>query len=127
MSVEVGDTFLFDPDGRNQKHLWVVLATYVPDFQYEEFAIIVHLTTVTPRTTADQKVCVLEAYDEDRHRFVRTSTYVHYGDVRQVECSKLVAQNGHEQATESLVSRMRKGLHASKYTKRGFKKIVPRE
>jgi hypothetical protein len=78
VSIQPGDAYLFDPDGTNQNHLWVVLALYA-----DGFAVAVHLTTLTPRTQREHRVCIIGPDDPDTYRaFVRTESYVLYSHAR---------------------------------------------
>lgn len=127
MFVDIGDTFLFDPEGRNQPHLWVVVHKYTPEFETKEFAVIVHITSVTNRTDPLLKVCVLSPTDDDRHPYVAVPSYVHYQSLAAVECDKLIGQRPHDQVCAALLGRIRRGLHRSSLTKKSFKKLVPND
>jgi hypothetical protein len=127
VSVLPGDTYVFDPNGTNQNHLWVVLATYVPDFELELWAIVGHITTLTPRTQLEHRICVLTAEDEDSHPFVHHPSYVLYSALRAIECSRLPADKAHDPVCSELLVRICRGAHTSKLTKRGLKLLIPRD
>jgi hypothetical protein len=121
VAVEPGDAYLFDPDGTNQPHLWVILALYA-----DSFAVAAHLTSLTPRTQKDLCTCVIRPDDADAYReYVRVPSYILYSQVRDFEVEKLDQLSRHGRVPPALLARIRNGLHASKHTRRRFKGIVP--
>jgi len=123
VTVNPGDTFVFDPSGGTNRHLWVVLAVYEPDHDFLLWAALVSITTMTAR--ADES-CVLGPDDEDRHPFVHHPSYAFYARVVEVEVDRLEEiGDPHVPAAPELLSRLRKGLHKSPFTRRGFKNKVP--
>ena len=125
MPIEPGDAFLFDPDGTNQSHLWVVVAKYD---EGGEFAVAVHITTLTPRTQRPHLACVIRSADPDCYRaFIRVDSYVLYSNIRDFDIVRLAELSAHGRVSPELLTRIRKGLHASQLTRRRFKSIVPRE
>jgi hypothetical protein len=90
--------------------------------------VAVHLTTLTPRTQREHRVCIIGPDDPDTYRaFIRTESYVLYSHARDFEVARLMTMPKHGSVSPELLTRIRRGLHASRLTKRRFKGIVPRE
>lgn len=126
MPINPGDTFFFDPDGTNQKHLWIVVHVYTPDL-CEEVALIVCITSLSPRTTQEHRTCLLAPGDTDRHHFVHQHSYVLYSKIIETESVSLEKQPANTPVCAALLSRIRRGLHASPLTKRRFKTLIPHQ
>lgn len=125
MSIKPGDTFVIDPDGGSNAHLWVVLAVERPDWAYEDYALIVNVTTLDKTKLVDP-ACVLNVGD---HAFVSHESFAHYGRMREVELGTLsgFAASARQPCSADLLKRLIQGLHQSKYTKRGHKARVPQK
>ena len=125
MKVVPRDTFYIDPQGGTNHHLWIVLAVYTPDLSYDEFAIIVNITSM--KKGADT-TCILRPDDRDAHGFVTHESYAFFGACLDVETTKLLALSAQRRdpIPHTLLARLRIGLHKSPYTRRGIKSKVPR-
>jgi hypothetical protein len=123
--VQAGDTYLFDPNGLNQNHLWVVLATYVPELELEQWALMAYVTSLTARTQRHHRVCIVTPQDEDAHHFIHHASYILYSDLREFECAKLPPAHASDPVCEELLVRICRGAHTSKLTKRRLKNLVP--
>jgi hypothetical protein len=124
--VEPGDTFVFDPDGTNQQHLWVVVATYMPEFETVYFAIIAFVSTVNGRTIEADRACILRKFDDDAHPYIHNDSYVVFGRMKVVECEKLPKASVHEPVCLELLQRIQRAAHSSKMTKKGMKEYIPK-
>lgn len=125
VSVKPGDTFIIDPTGGTNKHLWVVLEIDCPDL-CEDWAIIVSITTLDPLTRKFADLtCVVGVGD---HPFLKHDSYVYYADTREVEVRHLVSrvETRHQPCTADFLKRLREGAHISPRMKRGFKRRLPR-
>lgn len=122
-TIQPGDAFHFDPDGRNQPHLWVVLHVYRLELDDTEWALIVHITTVNQGTREDQKACLMRVSDVDRYPFVHHDSCAHYGGILEVEIANLRKHPARQAVSPSLLARLRDGLHRSLHTKKRFKKL----
>jgi len=125
VKVSPGDTFIIDPNGGTNVHLWIVLAVYKPEFSYDEFAIVVNITSM--KKGADM-TCVLRPDDRDAHGFVTHESFAFFGGCIDVEVAKLQDLSAHRRdpVSPDLLSRLRAGLHKSPHTRRGIRSKVPR-
>lgn len=123
--VKPGDTFILDPEGGTNSHIWVVLAVDRPDM-CEDWAIIVSITSVKPETRKFADLtCVVDVGD---HPFLTHESYVYYGDIQEVEVRRLLGGLGarRQPCSADFLKRLREGVHASPRTKKRFKSRVPR-
>jgi len=123
--VKAGDVFFIDPDDGTNPHYWIVLSVYSPDLSYENFAIIVNITSM--KKGADM-TCVLRPSDLDAPGFLTHESYAYFGECRDVEVAKLQARSAERRTPvpSALLSRLRAGLHKSPHTRRKIKPKVPR-
>jgi hypothetical protein len=125
VSLVPGSTFVIDPDGGTNPHLWIVLAVYEPELEYDEWALIVSVTTLDRAKFVDE-ACVLNVGD---HPFLAHESFVHYQRTREVETRTLAAcaANARQPCSPDLLKRLIEGLHRSPHTRRGHKSRVPRK
>lgn len=125
MNIKPGDTFVIDPDGGSNAHLWIVLAVYRPDLAYEDWALIVSITTLAKAKSVDS-ACVLNVGD---HPFISHESFAYYQRMREVELNILAAcvTSGRQPCLQDLLTRLIEGLHRSRFTRRGFKSRVLRK
>lgn len=103
-------------------HLWVVLHVYVPDLEFDEWAVIALVTSTTARTTQDLLTCQVGNGD---HPYLVHGSYVLYQATAQYELAKLPEGCRHQPCSAALLERIQRGAHASRHTQRGMKKLVP--
>lgn len=128
MGIEPGETFIIDPNGAGNNHLWVVLHVYATELDGLLYAVIANVTSTGSGRWVD-RACILSPNDEDSHPFVKHESYILYGAMMEIEASALAslpANCRREPVSAGLLSRIRQGAHTSKHTKKRFKKLVPR-
>jgi hypothetical protein len=125
VNIKPGDTFVIDPEGGSNAHLWIVLAVYQPDLSYEDWVLIVSITTLDRAKFVDS-ACIVNAGD---HPFISHESFAHYQRMRELELSTLAAcvTSGRPPCSQDLLTRLIEGLHRSQFTRRGFKGRVPRK
>jgi hypothetical protein len=121
VEVTAGDTFLIEPPGTNGGHLWIVLVVYCNELDGTNYAEIVNVTSIRH---GHDTACILRQGD---HPFVHHDSFVFYGGARTVEIAKLdkLSVARQERVSDKVLIRVVRGLHCSKFTKRGIKKLVP--
>lgn len=122
MSTKPGDAFVIDPDGGSNAHLWIVLGVYQPDMVYEDWGLIVSITTLAKAKFVDS-ACVLNVGD---HPFISHESFAYYQRLREVELTTLAkfATAARQRCSADLLKRLIQGLHQSKHSKRGHKARV---
>ncbi len=129
MPIRAGDTFVGHPaqplGTAISAHLWIVVHVYTPELDTTEFAVLVNVTSWLP--SGDQS-CVVVPGD---HAFIAHQSYVYYQRAMEVAVTDLMPLlqqqklYPHGPASASLLTRVRRGLHASKFTPKRLKGIVP--
>lgn len=119
MAIKEGDAFRGDPQAIQGQtpHFWVVLAVYDSELGEGVLAVMVNATS----NPAD-RTCVINKGD---HPYFSHQSYVFYpktwefpvGEIEKMECLAPVSPE--------LLSRIRRGLHASRLAPKRFKGIVP--
>lgn len=123
VTITAGDTFVIDPDGGTNDHLWIVVVVFSPDYASES-ALLVNITS---GTRFSDPACVLRPSDADAHPYVRHESYVYYAKMIERETRdllKLGTACRRAVASDALMARIRKGAHVSRFTPRGFKKLI---
>ena len=128
MAVSAGDTFLGHA-GQLQiqtAHLWIVV--HVDNSGLDTSAIAV-MVNVTSWTGHGDGACILNPGD---HSFINQRSYIYYRQALEVsvtDIEQLVMKQQMQKrvpVSQELLARVRQGLHASKFTPRRLKGIVPR-
>lgn len=119
--VFAGDTFHGHPGplGGVSAHLWIVVHVHAPPLDTCELAVLVNVTTWIP--TGDGS-CIVDPGD---HPFIHHRSFLYYREAREVPVAD-ITMRPHEPVSAALLSRVRRGLHASKFTAKRFKLCVPR-
>ena len=111
---------------RGNPHLWVVLSVFTPENVYEEWSVLVSITSM--RRRADT-TCVLRPSDPDMHEFVTHDSYVLYEKAREIEVGTLALLSDERRppVTPSLLARLRSGLHRSPFASPAKRSRVPQQ
>lgn len=123
MSVSPGDTFLGDPRVSQSTvgHLWIVVEVYTPDL---DTCVIAIMANATSGALDCDHCCVIERGD---HPYISHQSFVYYREMVEIPVENLAHLKQLEPLSVDLLSRVRQGLHRSKFTPRGFKSKVPRQ
>jgi len=101
-------------------HLWVVVEVYTPELDTGgQVAVLVNCTTWV--ATGDP-ACVV---DEGDHPFLKHRSFMFYQRAAEVPVAEISKLTTREPVSPELLTRIRRGLRASKFTKRGLKGLVP--
>jgi len=118
--IKPGDTFLWAPPGTKEDHLWIVLAVVETRFSHQ--AVMVNLTSA--RKGVDETT-VLHPHEPGMHPFVRLPSCVLYRGIQLVDARSVPKTSRCERVTDELLDRLLKGAHASPWTGRRFKQMIP--
>lgn len=123
MSVHPGDAFLGDPRqlAAQTRHLWIVVHVHESGLDTCALAVLVSATSWIP---GGDTSCALDVGD---HPFIAYRSFVYYQMAVEIPVTD-VEQNMQRYAAVSpaVLTRLRQGLHASRFTPRGLKRKVPR-
>lgn len=123
--ISVRNTFLIDPEGRGNDHLWIVVLELAERSALGERRFL--LVNVTSAHHHVDRACVLNPRERGQHPFIRHPSAINYRGIIAVEESRLTSylHCRREDVSPIILQKIQNCAHRSDYIKKRWKELFP--